>query len=49
MLDLDTAWRLAVAWYHDRLDPAWDRPGTAATRALFDSLGLRGSFWALPG
>ncbi len=46
-MDLDTAWRLAHAWYHDRLDPGWRRPAPAAAQELFASLGLRGAFWRL--
>jgi len=46
-MTLQTAWKLAVAWYHDRLSPAWERAGAADVRALFASLGLTGPAWDL--
>lgn len=44
---LETMWRLADAWYHDRLDPDWQRRPAAETQALFTELGLTGEFWSL--
>jgi hypothetical protein len=42
-----TLWRLADAWYRDRLAPDW-RPRTRAeNRAILDGLGLTGPFWSL--
>jgi hypothetical protein len=39
---------LAVAWWHDRLDPGW-RPHTRdQNQAILDGLGLTGPFWRLP-
>jgi hypothetical protein len=39
---------LAVAWWHDRLDPNW-RPHTPEdNQAILDGLGLTGPFWQLP-
>jgi hypothetical protein len=45
MLSLSQAWRLAVAWYQDRLDPGWRRKSPAEAQALFDEIGLAGPFW----
>jgi hypothetical protein len=44
---LDQAWRLAQAWYADRLSPDWSRRTPAQAEAAFESVGLRGSFWKL--
>jgi hypothetical protein len=44
---LDTAWRLADAWYADRLSPDWTRRTPDEAQALFDRLGLTGAFWRL--
>ena len=46
-MTLETCWALAKAWYHDRLDPHYRRKTPEEVRALFDSLGLTGEFWAL--
>jgi hypothetical protein len=47
-LTLEQIWGLAQAWYAwDRRDPAWRRRTPEEVRALFDSLGLKGEFWAL--
>ena len=46
VLSLETARRLAVAWYQDRLDPGWRRKRGEEVRALFDELGMTGPFWA---
>jgi hypothetical protein len=35
MLTLDTAWQLAKAWYHDRLDPSWRRKSLQEVQQLF--------------
>jgi hypothetical protein len=47
VVPLMTAWRLAVAWYADRLDPAWRRRTAAEVQALFAGLGLAEPFWSL--
>jgi hypothetical protein len=40
-------WELSVAWYGDRLDPAW-RPRTREeSQRLLADLGLEGAFWQL--
>jgi hypothetical protein len=45
---LETAWRLAQAWYGpDRREPEWRRRTVEEAEALFEELGLNGPFWAL--
>jgi hypothetical protein len=46
-LTTDQGWRLADAWFHDRLELGWRRPTTEEAQALFTSLGLTGPFWQL--
>jgi hypothetical protein len=40
-------WRLAQAWFHDRLSPDWRRRTVDEVNALFADLGLTGDFWRL--
>ena len=40
-------WRLADAWYADRLAPDWRRRTPDEAEALFAELGLEGAFWRL--
>jgi hypothetical protein len=44
---LETCWRLADAWYADRLAPDWRRRTPDEAEALFAELGLLGDFWRL--
>ncbi len=44
---LETCWRLADAWYADRLAPDWRRRTLDEAEALFAELGLVGDFWRL--
>lgn len=46
-MPLAVAWRLALAWYADRLDPDWRRRTLSEVQALFAGLGLVGEFWRL--
>ena len=39
---------LAHAWWDMRLDPDWRPRSREDNQAILDSLGLLGSFWALP-
>jgi hypothetical protein len=43
----DQGWRLAKAWYEDRLSPDWARKTPDEAQAVFDSIGLVGAFWAM--
>jgi hypothetical protein len=40
-------WRIAHAWYGDRLAPDWQRKTPEQAQALFDEVGLTGPFWQL--
>jgi hypothetical protein len=44
---LEQAWRLAEAWYSNRLEPDWRRRSPEEAEALFAELGLTGDFWCL--
>jgi hypothetical protein len=46
---IDSLWRLAQRWFHDRLSPTWRRRPPAETRAVFAESGLTGDFWRLEG
>lgn len=47
VLDLQTAWRLADAWYGiPRNHPDWRRYSTEEAAAIFAGLGLTGEFWS---
>jgi hypothetical protein len=43
----DQVWRLADAWYRDRMSPGWRRRSVEEAQALFTELGLAGDFWRL--
>jgi Alkylmercury lyase len=45
VLTLAQLWRLAVAWYDNRLSPAARRPKPDEMRRIFEGIGLEGSFW----
>lgn len=44
-LTVDAAWKLADAWYRDRMSPARRRRTVDEAHALFRSLGLTSDFW----
>ena len=44
---LETLWRLADAWYANRLAPDWRRRTPEEAESLFDELRLEGDFWRL--
>lgn len=47
LLTLEQLWGLAAAWHGDRMDLGWRRRTPEEAQALFDSLGLTGTFWSL--
>jgi hypothetical protein len=47
VLSLEQAWKLADAWYCDRLSPEWRRRTVDEAHELFRSLGLTSEFWRL--
>ena len=42
---LDQLWRLAMAWYENRLSPDARRPKPDEMGAIFARIGLTGWFW----
>jgi len=48
-LAIEQAWRLAAAWYGNKMAPDWRRAGIAETEALLEGLGLGGALWSLRG
>jgi hypothetical protein len=49
VFDLARLWTLAAVWYDDRLNFAWRRRTIPERQAIFDAVGLTGSFWRLTG
>jgi Alkylmercury lyase len=46
ILTPEQGWRLAEAWFHDRLSPEWRRRTPQEAQTIFDGIGLTGPFWA---
>ena len=44
---LEQAWRLAEAWYADKLSPDWRRATPEEAQDVFTEIGLTGEFWRL--
>ena len=44
---VESLWRLAQLWFHDRLSPSWRRRTMDEAHALFAAAGLTGPFWRL--
>ena len=47
VLDLETLWELAKAWYDGRLSPAWRGRKVEDSTVILRRLGLDGEFWRL--
>ncbi|TAH38233.1 MAG: hypothetical protein EYC70_06315 [Planctomycetota bacterium] len=45
LVSLEQLWRLALAWYENRLSPEARRPGPDEMRRIFAGIGLHGPFW----
>ena len=45
IISLDQLWRLALAWYENRLTAESRRPGPDEMVAIFAKVGLTGPFW----
>jgi hypothetical protein len=45
LVGVEQLWKLSVAWYSTRLQPAARRPGPEEMRAIFAGVGLEGPFW----
>lgn len=48
VFSLEKGWRLAKAWYGNRLDPAWHQFTSDEATALLRRLGFAGPFWRIP-
>jgi hypothetical protein len=46
-LSLSQLWTLAQAWYHNRMDPQYRGRRPEDVRAIFQQVGLHGSFWKI--
>lgn len=40
-------WKLACAWYEDRLSPNWQPKSAGEAQRAFEQIGLVGDFWRL--
>ena len=47
VLTPEQAWRLALAWYKNKLRPDWRRHTLDEAEALLADIGLTGPFWNL--
>ena len=45
----EQGWELAHGWYKDKAKEHWRRHTLEETEALFERIGLTGSFWNLRG
>jgi hypothetical protein len=48
-LTVEQQWDLARNWYSNRMSPDWRRRTPDEAQAVFESVGLTGPFWKLPG
>jgi hypothetical protein len=48
-LTVEQQWDLARNWYSNRMSPDWRRRTADEAQAVFESVGLTGPFWKLPG
>lgn len=46
-MTLDRCWELARRWYAGRLEPEWRGRAAPASQAIFEEVGLTGSFWRM--
>ena len=45
VLSIEQAWKLADAWYRERMSPTFRRRTVDEAHELFGSLGLTSDFW----
>lgn len=45
IVPIEQIWRLAQAWYHDRLDPAFRGRSVEQAQAILANVGLTSPFW----
>jgi hypothetical protein len=46
-LTIEQAWKLASAWYGNKMEAEWRRGTLEETETLLAQLGLSGPFWSL--
>lgn len=46
-MSVEQQWRLARAWFEDRLRPGYRRRTVGEAEAVFAEIGLTGPFWSL--
>jgi hypothetical protein len=49
ILTPEQGWRLAYAWYKDKVNPDWRRYTPDEAEAILAGVGLTGPFWNLRG
>lgn len=47
VVSLEKAWQFSKLWYGYYLDDDWKRKSPAFIRAIFEAVGLNGSFWSI--
>jgi hypothetical protein len=47
IVPLEQLWRVAKAWYGDRLSPDWVPPSKRSSQRRLRTAGLTGRFWRL--
>jgi len=47
VMSVEQQWRLACAWFEDRLLPGYRRRTAEEGEAVFAEIGLTGPFWSL--
>lgn len=47
VMSVEQQWRLAIAWFANRLEPGFRRRTVDEAEAVFAGVGLTGPFWAL--
>ncbi len=48
-MTVEQQWRLAQAWYSNRLSPSYRRKTPQEAEAVFAEVGLSGPFWRVTG
>ena len=46
-MSVDQCWRLASAWFHNKMSPDWKRASLEEIETLLGEIGLTGPFWSL--
>jgi hypothetical protein len=46
-MTIEQGWKLASAWFYNKMNPDWKRATLEETEALLGEIGLTGPFWNL--